>query len=280
MKRSRLTYEQIRPRVIDALSKGLKSGNQLDHEVKSRVQYSLPRLEREGWIRDYPKGLSHRQGPRGKRRWGLTVKGFLSFLSRHRKSIRDVVRAAEAYGSLLTYPVIDYQETEREVNGVPELTIGPPRLVDIPLLPIRYQRTFRDRVGNKTYVQSLTVPFVETDLPWYSYALEKRSKRGKETIPHEDIIARFDAQKEQEQYALAFTLRFLSNVFHQPRQTRWKPYPDKEAHDYLRELFESKIGELNQRRDSVVWLRRNALDFFNPDRSDRRNKPTIRPKTR
>jgi hypothetical protein len=149
----------------------------------------------------------------------------------------------------------------------------------MPLLPIRYQKAFRDRVGNKTYAQSLTFPLVETDLPYYSYVLEKirsRSKRGKETIPHEDIIVQHDAREEQKQYAQTFTLRFLSNVFHQPRQTRWKPYPDKEAHDYLRELFESKIGELSQRRDSVVWLQRNALDFFNPDRSTRRNRPTVR----
>ena len=259
--KSKASVEKIDESIIESLATGLKTYYRLQEETEARIQYSLPRLENTGLIKAYEvKDWGPRRYGRKKRVWGLSTRGFIHFLSRHRKSIQPILRAVEAYQDLLTYQV-----TAPERPDYVEV----PRYVETPVLPVRLQRIFRERVGDETYVRCLTHPLLETDLPRYDVILERaRSsfKRGHSTIPPEieDSFIR-----EQEDLAVAFTLRFLRNifidVFGSTSRAFREPYLNKDTFSYLESLLNEEIKKLEDSEDRLRRVRDRALSFFNPD---------------
>lgn len=284
-KRPKTGTKEMEEKIIDILATGLKTADHLKEKHKISAQYRLPQLENQGVIKVYhSKGW----GPgRRKRSWGLTVKGFLKFLSKHRKSAGPILQAVTAYQDLLTYRVTIIPEENVGTREVPDIVIGPPREVDVPVLPIRLQSLFRERLGDEMYVMCLTWRSPEIT-PMYDYVLDtarSRFVRGKNTIPSDDRVAHFptedthvrtQAHFEQEYCARAFTRRFLGNAFgtflrQTFRQLR-VPSPNKEWYDRVKAMYDEELSKLNQQMDTTTQLCGWALNFFNPDRTDWRNR--------
>jgi len=259
--RSKATPEEVDRVILRLLASGSKTYYQLQRDTEARIQYALVRLENEGLIKAY--SVRAWGAKRKRRAWGLTVKGFLEFLSQYRRSTRLILQAVEAYEDLLTYQVV---APEREDY------VEPPRYVDMPLIPIRYQKIFRERLGDDTYVRCLTYPMLETDLPRYDVILERaRSsfRRGHKPIQPE---AKHQFIIEQEDLARAFTLRFLSNifmdVFGDTSRAFRTPFPEKKAYDYLEALLTEEIKKLEEREERLTTILNRVLSFFNPDWKD------------
>jgi len=256
-KSSKATTEEIDRVIFRSLASGLKTYYQLQRDTEARIQYALFRLENEGLIKAYNVRA---WGTKRKRRlWGLTVKGFLKFLSQHRRSTQLVLQAVETYQDLLTYQAAAFERPDY---------VEIPRYVDTPVLPVRLQRIFRERVGDETYVKCLTYPMLEADLPRYDVILERARtifRRGRTAIPPE---AKDSFIIEQEDLARGFTLRFLRNiftdVFGSTSRALRDPFPDKGAYGYLESLLNKEIERLEDDERRLTIIRDYALSFFNP----------------
>lgn len=262
----------------------MKTGYQLDKDLEARLQNSLPRLLREGLVKPYE---TEKWPARGERRlWGLTVKGFLLFLCTHRRSFRRVVRAVEVYQDLLSYETHTVPVTRIDDRKGTTYRQGKPQLTNEPVLPIKLQKEFRRRVGDKTYFDCLVYPGLEIDLQRRDALLEALKS-------HPSTASRL-LQRQQENYARSFTLGFLGNIFQEIDQKRMdiklpKPHygeptpiptmtdqdkrnldslesrhPDKRWYDYLDALFNEETGRLRKQIEILQAIQRDALTFFNP----------------
>jgi hypothetical protein len=272
-RKSRKSTGNIDREIIKSLGEGLKTYYRLQLDTGARVQYSLHRLENRGLIGPYNvKTWGPPRLGREKRLWGLTVKGFIEFLSQNRKSCQLILQAAEAYENLLTYETVSFPERSWVKGERNYSFIEPPQYTSIPLLPIWLQKVFRGRLGDDIYTRCLTYPMLETDLPRRDEILKRtRSgfKRGRTSIPSE---AKYSFTAEQQELAQAFTLRFLSNVFLDVFGNTSKafrtPFPDRKAYEYLETLLTEEIMKLEEREQRLTTIQDRILRFFNSARKE------------
>jgi hypothetical protein len=249
---------ELQGKVVKSLGAGLKTGYQLREDTRCRVQYALPRLENLGLIKAYSEsrwGPSiQRLGRRKKRLWGLTVKGFLTFLSQHRNTKTPILEAVEAYEEHLAYP---------------EPSTG----MDRSVLPVQHHDLFRRRIGDQNYVNCLTWPTLETDWPRSDVILQMaRSafKRRGTAIPP---TAKNWFFQEQADLATSFTLRFLSNLFNDmigPTSKAFRKPVEPVNHEvsvYVQKLFDQRIEMIDEQQQRLRLTREKVLGFFHPAHS-------------
>jgi hypothetical protein len=296
-KGARYSSEEIERLVIDQLGKGPKTAYQLDEDLKARAQYVLPRIRDQGFIKSYEEKDWPAQGKT--RKWGLTVRGFLRHLyfkpSKSTPALRrELIRDAELYQDLLKYRItVPTSQFDDEKN----IAYLSSETTERPLLPIKLQRIFRDRIGDQAYADCLTYCAVLTDL-WrpdilrepskrFLKRLRKRSPSSKNQIRIETDIAdsftlsfllEFFAEIE-EQYAKAGReeqdypeekelLNYLKTVDDKQDKKSMdklrRVHPDEYWFNYLKTLFEKEKQELQIRKTSLENIEKDVLAFFNP----------------
>ncbi len=231
----------------------------------------------ERWARD----REHKQ-------YGLTVKGFLSFLY-DRKSYREVIRSAQTYQDLLTYS----EEVQKNYSDNKGKFYMSSETRKIPLLPIKLQKVFRDRTDDKVYAECLT------DCATNRIALQRDmllspSKRSLDIMKNRRFSERNQAKLERD-IARSFTLDFMPEILEEildryadaagikpffREEDKLPPivdqdkksmeklrevHPDEYWFNYLKTLYEIQIAELKKREKELENTKSNVLAFFSSD---------------